>query len=289
MSPEHAHALAADVSPYRAAKTRILRPAQLAEWTNALFVPETRVWCVDCRQPIPFVAKQCPFCKEKQPLPKGEDPMRDLDQDKIKDVWEIAHGLNPNDPSDARRDPDDDGFTSLEEFRSNPKCDPMDASDHPPIGMKLHVKEVTADPFKLLFKSVLRVPGGGHKFAINVRGGTRTFFKKLGDDIGGFKIEKFEEKFVTEERGGIQMKVNRSKLTLKRGAKLIPLTMGQRVSYVELTALLVFTLDDSEYTIKKDDTFNLKGTQYKVMSIDSRNKSVVIERLPDGRRLEITQ
>jgi hypothetical protein len=287
MTPEHAHALAADVSPYRAAKLKMLHPVRLADWTNALFVPETRVWCVDCRQPIPFVAKVCPFCKQDQPIPKHERPTRDLDQDGMWDVWEMEHGLNPNDPSDARRDPDDDGFTSLEEFRGNPRSDPMDANDHPPIGAKLHVKSISADPFRLLFKSVLKLPDGSLKFAINTRGDTRTYFKKLGEEIGGFVLEKYEQKFVEEERGGVKRKVNRSVLTLKRGSKLIPLTMGRRVSYVELTAVLVFSLDDSEYTLKMGGILDLKGTKYKVIRIDSRSETVVIESLPDRRRLEI--
>ena len=32
------------------------------------------------------------------------------------DDWERAHGLNPNDPSDANDDPDHDGLTNLQEF-----------------------------------------------------------------------------------------------------------------------------------------------------------------------------
>lgn len=31
------------------------------------------------------------------------------------DAWEVKHGLNPKDPSDARGDLDGDGYTNLEE------------------------------------------------------------------------------------------------------------------------------------------------------------------------------
>ncbi len=39
-----------------------------------------------------------------------------LDHDGIPDAWETAHGLNPNDPSDAQKDSNGDGYTNLEKY-----------------------------------------------------------------------------------------------------------------------------------------------------------------------------
>lgn len=40
----------------------------------------------------------------------------DTDHDGMPDVWEISHGLNPNDIVDTAKDNDEDGYTNLEEY-----------------------------------------------------------------------------------------------------------------------------------------------------------------------------
>jgi hypothetical protein len=48
----------------------------------------------------------------------------DSDGDGMPDGWETAHGLNPNDPTDAGQDADHDGAANLEEYRAG--TDPND-------------------------------------------------------------------------------------------------------------------------------------------------------------------
>ncbi len=51
-------------------------------------------------------------------------PNRDRDRDGMADAWEIEHGLDPDDASDLRLDPDFDGLHNLDEFTWN--TDPND-------------------------------------------------------------------------------------------------------------------------------------------------------------------
>jgi len=45
------------------------------------------------------------------------DPNKDTDGDGIPDKWEIDNGLDPNDPSDALQDFDNDGLTNFQEYK----------------------------------------------------------------------------------------------------------------------------------------------------------------------------
>lgn len=62
-------------------------------------------------------------------IPDVADP--DDDNDSMPDAWEVAHGFNPLDPSDASQDADGDGFTNLEECQAG--TDPNDPASHPDI------------------------------------------------------------------------------------------------------------------------------------------------------------
>jgi hypothetical protein len=58
-------------------------------------------------------------------------PYKDSDGDGMPDDWEKAHGLNPNDPSDASTDLNGDGYTNIEDFINglDPRAKKIDWSD----------------------------------------------------------------------------------------------------------------------------------------------------------------
>jgi DNA-binding MarR family transcriptional regulator len=56
----------------------------------------------------------------------------DTDNDGLPDNWEVTHGFNPNDPSDANTDFDGDGYTNLDEYQTGTAPD-----DSPSMPLRL--------------------------------------------------------------------------------------------------------------------------------------------------------
>jgi hypothetical protein len=50
------------------------------------------------------------------PEMRGGEPPKDSDHDGMPDDWERQVGLNPQDPADATRDRDGDGYTNREAY-----------------------------------------------------------------------------------------------------------------------------------------------------------------------------
>ena len=285
--PDREAATAVDISIFDQILGNIHGPFHLPheEWTNAMFVPERRVWCVDCRRPIPVDAEICPFCNVKQPEDKEVRAGYDGDKDGIWDQWERKYNLDPFDPDDAKMDSDGDGFSNLEEFISDPKTDPTNRDDYPPVVVKLSLEKVVADPFKLRFKSVIKLPDDSLQFAINTRGDVRTYFVTMGQEVEGFKVVKYEEKFEENILQGRKtpQAVDVSELTLQRGDRLIVLVKGKNIQYDEYIAHLFFSLDGSEHVAKIGDVLTLKEKKYEVISIDSKPDRILIHNMQDGK------
>lgn len=291
--PKYPDVVQVETKIFGEAMNGIEHPVQLSSalWTNkTMFVPDRRVWCVDCRKPIPFASPKCSFCGAVNPDP-ANDPLRDGDKDGLPDEWEKKYGLNPLDPSDAEKDSDGDGFSNIEEFMANLKTDPSDAKSHPPITAKLRVLNVVPDPFKLRFKSVVKLPDETLSFGLNLRGGAKTYFAKLGEAIKGedFKLFKYEPKVEKKIIPGIKNErdVDVSVLTLQRGDKLIPLVKDQDVQWDEFTANVLFTVDGSKYALKIDHILDLKNEKFKVINIDMKNESVLLESVNDGQKTAV--
>ncbi len=286
LQPSHEHASMIDTGPYQAAVDMLARPDTLKyeDWTNSLTVPERRVWCVDCKMPIPFDARVCRFCNHVQPKPRGE--REDWDKDGMKDEWERKHGLDPNDASDAMTDADGDGYSNLTEFKAG--TDPNDPEDFPPPEKDLWLVRLDAEAFPLLFRSKVRLPDG-LQFGINALDFSRTHFVEVGEKVNGFTVSDYEEKkkSVFKESLGREVQIDASELTLKRNEEQITLVIGKRREYTKYSAILNFQMENKEFRVREGDQFVLKGIEYKVLDIDTDERNVLINKLPVGEKIKI--
>ena len=48
----------------------------------------------------------------------NQDGSYDFDEDGMPNIWELENGLNPNDPTDAERDDDNDNLTNIDEYQN---------------------------------------------------------------------------------------------------------------------------------------------------------------------------
>lgn len=283
-----------DTKPFQDALSGVEKPFALEfeMWTNSMvFVPEARVWCIDCKRPIPYDAMQCPVCGSDQPLPRDRDEDYDGDGDGIPNLSENRLGLNPFDPSDANEDLDGDGFSNLVEFRANPQTDMRNPKSYPPPEDLLWVVAIRANPFGLRFKSIMTLPDGSQKFGVNtrVRGRVRTYFVKLGEEVEGFTVESYEQNIVKRE--GSALGQDESVLTLKRGKQDVRLIKGKDIMYNEYVGLVQFDLDNSRQVVKPDEQLSIKvydeKKDYTVISIDPRLGTIVIIRNSDQEKFLI--
>ena len=293
-----------DLDPYDRGLRDLHRPLNVVQATNGigLFVPERRVWCLDCRQPIAYEALECPFCHTKQPpLPK-EIPADEVDTDRdgMPDVWEKRHGFDPFNPADAQQDADADGFSNLDEFLAG--TNPADATRHPDSAQLLKMKECRTWPFPFVFRSASLMPDNRTwKCAFNLRGRNETLFVAEGQPIGntGLTLARYErktEKRPNEKFGGMLMDVDVSEVLIVRPADKKAFTLHIDDAQAAMEQEVVLTLSvagkHTEYPVSNGATLDLQSEKYKVevvIPVDGKAPTVVLENVHTAKKYTVTQ
>ena len=273
----------------------------LSDAAASFLASERRIFCKKCRKVLSGDTKECPSCHEVQEEKKAI--VLDADKDGLPDSWEQRYGLNPNDPSDAEKDKDGDGFTNLEEYlaKDDPKVkrwtDPTDAKDHPDyldsLSYRLPLKE-TYLPFA--FTKATQIPGGWRCEFFDAkkkdlkRGVTGYVTAKVGDEIvgSGFVVKAFEQKFEKREKKGMKgmffnVDVSEVKLERKADGKVVTAVLSSPKSAkpvpVDVQATLVYKRGaEKTFEVVPGQEIELNGTKYKVaeVSAEGKNKAKVV-------------
>lgn len=181
------------------------------------------------------------------------------------------------------QDPDNDKFSNFEEWKA--KTDPQDPKAHPPFTDKLRLKKFIQIPFRIVFEA-----RDGETFQINTIDLKRpSQFLRTGDMIAGtpFKIQKFEEKAITNKLG---IPEDTSELTIRSqitGEEMV-LPIRKIVNSPDVYAEFKYLWDNSEFTKKKDQEFQLSPndrTTYKL--IDINQSQALIRNLGTGAEIRV--
>ncbi len=301
--------ISARVDSYALPLSRIAKPLQIANDRTkkaGFFVPEMRIWCVrnDCRFPLAPDWKKCPQCGTEQNAKPIETINADSDADGMPDEWERKYDLNPQDPSDAELDSDEDGFTNLQEFKDG--TNPLDAKSHKDFAMLLRVVKVEATVLPIKFTGASRMPNGKYKCQFNYsyenpvtkRRDLITLWVNEGDPIDnpsmkiqtGFKLVSLNEDAEEVENKSTGMKTKRPTVTVSRGDKTFTLSQDKLANDTDYIITLAKDFGDKgEITIDGGKEFKIGDKVYYVVKADKETLKVVIGCKGDKNEVTLTR
>lgn len=202
----------------------------------------------------------------------------------VPNEWFDQFGLPLADADVLTQDPDNDGFTNLEEWQGH--TNPTDAKSHPPYVTKLRMRSFVQEPFKLVFSSWV-----GDTYAINTSDLKEpTQFVKLGDQVRGtkFKVMAFNEKH-EPNKYGTDMDVSELTLESEESGDKINLVKEKVMISPESVANFVYPLrQPPEFSVKKDQEFSLppeNDIKYKLVDVQPDRAVIVNEKTTE--RIEV--
>jgi hypothetical protein len=195
--------------------------------------------------------------------------------------WFEKYGLHIEDADVLDQDPDQDGFTNLDEWQGG--TDPIDKNSHPDYLTKLHLVTATEEPFPYVFSS-----RAGNKFGINsIDLNEPTQFLKVGEMVRGtdFKIVNFIEKSARNQYGTND---DVSELLLEHQQTHVQVTLvkGKVATSPQSVATFVYTWGGRrEFEVRKDQEFSLKPKEeikYKLVDVQPDKAVIVNTQRPDA-------
>jgi hypothetical protein len=208
----------------------------------------------------------------------------------ISNEWLEHYGLDILDTTLKEQDMDSDGFTVLEEFKS--QTSPVDRNAHPDYWTKLRLKKFIRRKFRLIFSAYNGIPGKPESltFQLNTLDLRQpTQFLKIDDRIAGtkFKIAGFKKKTKMQPSGLIK---DVSELTVENtesGSKVV-LVLERVTDSPDSFALFKYLWDGSEFPVQLSKTFTLKPDERTVFElIEITNTKANIMDIATGERHQV--
>ena len=303
MRPRNPVLVPQSTDPFEMALRSLHHPEAVRASTNevGLFIPQRRVWCVDCMYPIPFSATECPYCHAKQPdtsmLPTAK---ADSEGKGIPDKWRMKYFNHllaiADDRSRAEDDADDDGFTNLQEFQAG--TNPRDPKDHPDYMTIVRYKDFVVRPFPFVFTSASTMPDGSLKLTFTSKGTEGTYLTRKGEEIGKTGlfysncVQKVER--VLDPHVGPKS-VERYEACLFRpvDGKMFVLRDNDAHAAMEQEVVLMLTIGakTTEYHVAAGGILEMEGQKYKVdvnLGVDDKPFSVVLENILTGNKSTVS-
>ena len=203
----------------------------------------------------------------------------------VPNEWLEEFGLPLAEGDVLSQDPDEDGFSNLEEWQNHTK--PTDRDSHPAFVAKLKMKSLGQEPFRLVFASRM-----DNTFAINSNDLKEpTQFLKLGDSIRGtnFKLLKFTEKHEVNKYG---TRIDVSELTLENRETHEQMNLVKEKIMISPEAVAHFVYGwggRREFAVRKLEEFSLKPEEqvrYKLVDVQSA-KAVIVNTQKPNEPIEV--
>jgi hypothetical protein len=239
----------------------------------------------------------------------------------VANKWLDQHGLDLLSESVLKEDPDQDGFTTLEEWNGldtishldnagqkvadsggQPlpldSTNPTDPKVHPPYHTKLELVKIVYIPFRLRFMSYDEDPKKPDETTVQINTvdrGNKTLYLKIGADIPNtkFKIDSFKKLEIPGPDGTKKDATELTVVNKETGAKVV-LPLGQVVDSPDSYAVFRYKWmqpggkPTEDFPKARGQTFTLPPEPEKTYKlIEIRGQDADIE-LPDGAKKILT-
>ena len=232
------------------------------------------------------------------------DPSSPQIRPPLDNAWAFKYGASVGRDDLLTLDEDNDGFTTLEEFRGG-KPDPSDADSHPPYASKMTLSEIKEDTYSLIFRTGDNPDGefGVREEATRYEADParvpprrKSHFLKMNTEFGThpghedrYSIKSFEKKTKPGGAGGIPTPAHVLTIGDKKGEDF-QLEYKNPKIWPTFYAVIDFQLPGNESTIgplKVGESFELDlepGVKYEVVNLEGNLENGVKLRKtgPDG-------